>query len=292
MKSITDTFRVFASEFDARFDKFLTTTDVPDQLLEAVRYSALAPGKRIRPCLVIECCKLVGGKLDDAWPAAAAVECIHAFSLVHDDLPALDNDDLRRGRPTTHKQFGEAMAVLAGDALVMLAFELVAGKIADPAASRVVTVTLARATGWHGMIGGQASDLMGEKQAPSESLARSIHDRKTASLFAASCRIGAIVSGATQETIDCLGRFGTHLGRVFQIADDLLDVTASSDVLGKSTGKDAVAGKQTYPACVGVEASRAALHTEVEAAIEELRQFGDAADPLREIARFAGSRNY
>ncbi len=292
MENIADTLCGFASEFDTRLDRYLTGTDIPRELLEAVRYSALAPGKRIRPYLVIECCKLVGGRLDDAWPAAAAVECIHAFSLVHDDLPALDNDDLRRGRPTTHKKFGEAMAILAGDALVMLAFELVAGQIADPAVSRVATVTLARAAGWHGMIGGQVSDLIGEKEAPSESLTRSIHDRKTARLFAAACEIGSELGSNKPGTCISLRWFGMHLGRAFQIADDLLDVTASAAVLGKATGKDVVAGKQTYLACVGLEASRAALQTEVESAIEELRLFGDAAEPLREIARFAGSRKF
>jgi geranylgeranyl pyrophosphate synthase len=291
-KDIANTLRAFAAEFDTHLDQYLSTTDSPSQLFEAVRYSALAPGKRIRPYLVIECCKLVGGKPDDAWPAAVAVECIHAFSLVHDDLPALDNDDLRRGRPTTHKKFGEAMAILAGDALVMLAFEFVAGKIADPIVSRVVSVMLARAAGWHGMIGGQVSDLIGENEAPSESLTRSIHDRKTARLFAVACEIGAEVGKGKPGTGTSLRCFGMHLGRVFQIADDLLDVTSNAATLGKSAGKDAMAGKQTFPACVGVEASQTGLMAELEAAIEELRMFGEAADPLREIAHYAGSRNY
>lgn len=291
-KSIADTLRTFAAEFNDRLDQYLTTTDVPDQLLEAIRYSALAPGKRIRPYLVMECCKLVGSTPNDAWPAAAAIECIHAFSLVHDDLPALDNDDLRRGRPTTHKKFGEAMAILAGDALVMLAFELVAGNITDSAASRAVTIALARAAGWHGMIGGQASDLIGEKQPPLESTTQSIHERKTARLFAAACEIGAEVGNAKSELKSSLRQFGMHLGCAFQIADDLLDVTATATIVGKKTGKDAVAGKQTYPACVGVDASRSTLQCKVDAAILELRGFGSEADPLRDMARFAGSRNF
>ena len=292
MQNFADTLRAFAAEFDPRFDQYLTATDIPQELFEAVRYSALAPGKRIRPYLVIECCKLVGGKVDDAWPAAAAVECIHAFSLVHDDLPALDNDDLRRGRPTTHKKFGEAIAILAGDALVMLAFELASSKMADPVSARAVTVTLARAAGWQGMIGGQAMDLIGQIRPASESTTRDIHDRKTARLFAAASKIGADMGKSQPGTSNTLWDFGIHLGHAFQIADDLLDVTASADALGKSTGKDAAAGKQTYPACVGVEASRVALHCKVEAAIVELSMFGPEADPLREVARYAASRKF
>lgn len=291
-RPIVDTLREFTAEFDLRFDQYLTGRDIPNELMEAVRYSALAPGKRIRPFLLCRCCELVHGKSNDAWPAAAAVECIHAFSLVHDDLPALDNDDLRRGRPTTHKRFGDAMAILAGDALVMLAFELVAFQISDPGLSRVVTGILASAAGWNGMIGGQVSDLVGEKQSPSESLTRSIHDRKTARLFAAACEIGAAIGNPEPEVQTALRRYGMHLGRAFQIADDLLDVTADADVIGKATGKDAIAGKQTFPACVGVEASRAALKLEVDSAIAELQHFGEIADLLRDLARFAGDRNY
>lgn len=292
MVSIADTLRAFAAEFNPRFDQYLTANDIPGELFDAIRYSALAPGKRIRPFQVIECCKLVGGKLEDAWPAAAAVECIHAFSLVHDDLPALDNDDLRRGRPTTHRQFGEAMAILAGDALVMLAFELIAHNVADAVRASAMTLELAQGAGWSGMIGGQAVDITGNQSPPSLDLARYIHDRKTASLFAASCRVGAIAGGGREESIASLGRFGMHLGRAFQIADDLLDVTSNAQTLGKSAGKDAAAGKQTFPACVGVEASRAEIDRSVEAAIGELRQFGQIADDLRALAHYAGSRNY
>ena len=220
------------------------------------------------------------------------MECIHAFSLVHDDLPALDNDDLRRGRPTAHRQFGEAMAILAGDALVMLAFELIAHHTSDAAYARAMTLELARGAGWSGMIGGQAVDITGNQAAPSIELIRYIHDRKTASLFAASCRIGAIAGGGREELVAALGRYGMHLGRAFQIADDLLDVTSNVQTLGKSAGKDAVAGKQTYPACVGVEASRAEIDRAVVAATEELHQFVQTADDLRALARYAGSRNY
>jgi geranylgeranyl pyrophosphate synthase len=292
MENLADSLRTFSSEFNTRFDRYLAASDVPDELLQAVRYSALAPGKRIRPYLVIRCCELVGGKREDAWATAAAVECIHAFSLVHDDLPALDNDDLRRGRPTTHRQFGEAMAILAGDALVMMAFEMIANHISDAACAKAVTLELARSAGWSGMIGGQAVDITGNQSPPSIELARYIHDRKTASLFSGSCRIGAIAGGGPEQSAATLGRYGMHLGRAFQIADDLLDVMSNAKTLGKSAGKDAVAGKQSFPACVGVEASRAEIDRSVEMAAEELRQFGTIADDLRALARYAGSRNY
>jgi len=290
--STLDSLRLFASEFDHRLGDLLAAQDVPEQLLQAVRYSALGPGKRIRPWLVVRCCELPGGKRDDAWPAAAAVECIHAFSLVHDDLPALDNDDLRRGRPTTHKKFGEAMAILAGDALVMLAFELIAVHVHDAAKAKAISRELACGAGWNGMIGGQAVDMTAHQTTPSVELARYVHDRKTASLFAASCRIGAIIGGGDPDNTASLGRFGFHLGRTFQLADDLLDVTSNAVELGKSTGKDAPAGKHSFPACVGVEASRAEIERETNFAIEELRRFGGAAEDLQAMARFVGSRNY
>ncbi len=293
MECISDSLRSFASEFDTHLDRYLKSNEgVPRELLESVRYSALAPGKRIRPYLVIRCCELVGGSRESAWPAAAAVECIHAFSLVHDDLPALDDDDLRRGKPTTHRQFGEAMAILAGDALVMLAFELLGTHVSDASRAKSMTLELARGAGWSGMIGGQAVDIVDSNLPPSIDLARYIHDRKTASLFAASCRIGAIAGGGAENAIAALGSYGLHSGRAFQIADDLLDVTSNAQILGKSAGKDTAAGKQTFPACVGVDASRAEIDRSVDAAISELRQFGREADDLRELARFAGSRNY
>lgn len=291
-KSIADTLRDFAREFDPHLDCFLSIKGPPPELLEAMRYSALAPGKRIRPYIVVHCCELVGGKRDEAWAAAGALECIHAFSLVHDDLPALDNDDLRRGRPTTHKKFGEAMAVLAGDALLTLAFELIAQHTKDPLRANMMTLELARGAGWSGMIGGQAQDVLGEKLPAALDLVRSIHDRKTAKLFAAACRVGAIAGGAAEADVTALGRYGMLLGRAFQIADDLLDVTSDSHTLGKSAGKDVTAGKQTYPACVGVEASRVEMQGCIAAALAELQSFGGKADDLAHLARYAGSRKF
>jgi geranylgeranyl diphosphate synthase type II len=290
--SPADFLRTFAAEFDGRFDAYLKVADVPAQLREAVRYSALAPGKRIRPYLVVRCCELVGGRRDDAWPAAAAIECVHAFSLVHDDLPAMDDDDLRRGRPTTHKQFNEALAILAGDALLALAFELLVRHTPDRTRVGEMVLELARRTGWTGMIGGQAADVLGQGTPPSEDLVKYIHGRKTASLFEAACRLGAMAGEGRADAVAALGRFGRHLGQAFQIADDLLDVTATSAELGKRAGKDVSAGKQTYPRCVGVEASRAMAAEEVQAAVAELSPFGPSANDLRALAEYAVSRNY
>lgn len=291
-KDIVHTLRDFASEFDKHLDRFLVFKGSPPELVEAMRYAALAPGKRIRPYVLVQCCELVGGLRKDAWPAAAAIECIHAFSLVHDDLPALDNDDFRRGQPTAHKKFGEAIAILAGDALLTYAFDLIAARVTEPDGAQAMIRVLAQHTGCYGMIGGEAQDLLSENSPPSHSLAKAIHDQKTASLFVAACKIGAIAGGATQVQIGSLGTYGFHLGLAFQIADDLLDVTATTVELGKSAGKDARAGKQSFPACVGMEASRVALRDKVEAAIMTLEIFGPEADPLREIVRFAGSRNF
>lgn len=283
--------RSFADEADAHLHEMLAVSPHDDtKLRSAVQYSLLAPGKRLRPYLVVRCCELVGGSRELAWPVAAAIECVHAFSLVHDDLPAMDNDDLRRGRPTTHKQFDQATAILAGDALVVLAFELVAGHIADATIASRLVLELAQATGWAGMIGGQAADLEGEKSPPSIDLTRSIHDRKTAALFSAAARMGAIVGRGDDTQIEAVGTYGRHFGLSFQIADDLLDVTSTTQELGKTVGKDARAGKQTYPASVGVQASGAETAAARDRAIDALSPFGDAAEDLRELARYVVSR--
>ena len=288
-----DRLRDFAVEFDRRFGDYLTPrSDIPCELLEAIRYSALAPGKRIRPYLVVRCCELAGGSREDAWAVAAAVECVHTFSLVHDDLPAMDDDDLRRGRPTTHKQFGEAVAILAGDALLVLAFELLAHHVADRRLAGEMVLELAERTGWAGMIGGQAADIAGQSQSPSLERTQFIHERKTAALFEAACRLGAMAGRGQPDAITALGGFGRCLGRAFQIADDLLDVISTAEKSGKAVGKDVAAGKQSYPRCVGVERSRAAANAAAAAAVAELERFGAAADDLRELARYVASRAF
>jgi len=285
--------RAFAAEFDRRLDAYLEPTgDVPLGLLAAVRYSALAPGKRVRPYLLTRCCELAGGDLNRAWPAAAAVECVHAFSLIHDDLPAMDDDDLRRGQPTCHKKFTEATAILAGDALVILAFELLARHSENSATTGRLVLELASGGGWAGMTGGQAADLQGETQPPSMERVEYIHAHKTARLFEASCRLGVMVAEGGADKLEALGTYGLLVGRVFQITDDLLDVTATAEALGKGVGKDAPAGKQTYPRCVGIRESRAAVERAVQAAIRAIDALGSEADDLRALARYAADRNY
>jgi geranylgeranyl diphosphate synthase type II len=200
----------FAEGFDTQFSKFLEITkDTPASLIEAMRYSALAPGKRLRPYLVTECCRLVGGTSEASLPAATAIECVHAFSLIHDDLPAMDNANLRRGRPTSHMKFGEALAILAGDALLALAFELLTARVvgnARPTADRLVALVaeLAQATGRQGMIGGQAADVEGETQPPAQDRVEYIHRCKTARLLQAACRMGVICGGGGAEPLAAL----------------------------------------------------------------------------------------
>lgn len=290
--------QAFADEFDPRLDAYLRAADeIPTDLLEAVRYSALAPGKRLRPFLTVRCCEIAGGARDAAWAPAAAVECVHAFSLIHDDLPAMDDDDFRRGRPTCHKRYGEATAILAGDALIVLAFELLAREVPDGARATAMIRELAGGAGWAGMIGGQAADMAGESVPADEALTRSIHLRKTAALIRASCRIGVIAAAKKptdggDELIETLGRYGERFGLAFQIADDLLDVTATRESAGKRVGKDAGAHKQTYPASVGIEESRRAAARAANEAIAALDGFGAQADDLRALVRFVASQHY
>lgn len=292
-ESISRTLKTFATDFDRRLESYLSpSSDAPGGLVEAIHYSALTPGKRIRPYMVIRCCELVGGESSDADPVAAAVECVHAFSLIHDDLPAMDDDELRRGRPTCHKKFGEATAILAGDALVVLAFELIAQHVQDASRVKEMVLELARGAGWTGMIGGQSADLEGQSQAPTLELTKNIHKRKTARLFESACRLGAIAGGGGDEASSGLGRYGQFVGRAFQIADDLLDLTSTAGVLGKSVGKDSRASKQTYPLCVGLDRSRAAAGEAVEAAISVLEPFGSEAEDLRLLALYVVDRNY
>ena len=219
-------------------------------------------------------------------PSAVAAECVHVFSLIHDDLPAMDDDDLRRGQPTNHKVFGEAVAILAGDALLALAFEIIARYTPDKAVVPELVAELAGATGWCGIIGGQTADVLGESQPPERELVEYIDLHKTARLFEGCCRMGAVVAGADQHQLEALGRFGRHFGTAFQIADDLLDLTSTEQQMGKRVGKDLAAGKQTYPRVAGIEASRRVAHEQVELAIAALESFGESADDLRDLARY------
>lgn len=254
------------------------------RLIEAVAYSCRAGGKRARPVLVLEAARVCGGRAEEALPAALAVECIHTFSLIHDDLPAMDDDDLRRGQPTNHVVYGQALAILAGDWLVPHAFALLATNPVPPA--RVPGLVSALAEGTKDMVIGQAADIAGETRKTDKDLVAFIHRHKTAALLEACCVLGARSAGATDEQVAALRKFGGHLGLAFQIADDVLDMTASTEALGKTAGKDAAVDKQTWPAAFGIEASTARARQEYQAGIAALASFGPEADHLRGMAEF------
>jgi geranylgeranyl diphosphate synthase, type II len=257
----------------------------PATIHKAMRYSLFAGGKRIRPLLAMAAGSAVADSSPGIEAAACSLELIHTYSLIHDDLPALDNDDLRRGRPTCHKVFGDAMAILAGDALLTLAFEVLA-KLDTTAERRVLLVgELATASGTvGGMIGGQVNDLEGEGKFPTAQLLDSIHRAKTGALLRASVRMGAIYAGADDDQLAALTSFGEHVGLAFQIVDDVLDVEEPSEKLGKTAGKDAAQHKITFPAVYGIERSREMAEQERLAAHLALQPFDDRAERLRELA--------
>jgi geranylgeranyl diphosphate synthase, type II len=224
-----------------------------------------------------------------ALAAAGAIELIHTFSLVHDDLPAMDDDDLRRGRPTNHKVFGEAMAILAGDAMVTMAFELIAADAA-PGAVPALVRELAGASGPAGMIGGQVLDIDGENVTLSLNELRQLHAMKTGALLTCACRMGAIAAGASAGHLEAVTAYGRHLGLAFQIVDDLLDVTSTPEQMGKATGKDAQKGKNTYPVVMGIESSRREADEQLSSAVRALQPLGKNADGLRQLAKFVIER--
>jgi geranylgeranyl diphosphate synthase type II len=259
------------------------------RLAEAMRYSVFAGGKRLRPMLVLLASDLCQGRQEDALPPACAIEILHTYSLVHDDLPAMDNDDLRRGRPSCHKAFDEATAILAGDALLTVAFEILARPPCERHAAAFVA-ELARGAGMAGMLAGQMADMVFEGTPPTAEAVDFIHRHKTAALVATCLRLGAIAADAPQPTIDRLGRFGQALGLAFQVADDALDVEATSEQLGKTAGKDAASGKVTYPAVFGLAQSQRRARELIGEAIAELEPFGPAADLLRDTAHYVVHR--
>lgn len=258
----------------------------PHALHKAMRYSLFAGGKRVRPILAIAAAEACGAGTAGLDDAACSLELIHTYSLIHDDLPALDNDDLRRGRPTNHKVFGEAMAILAGDGLLTLAFQVLAQcKQIDAARSvRLIGEVAAAAGTVNGMIGGQVFDIEGEGQPPTTHLLDAIHRAKTGALLCASVRLGAIWAGAGDDKLEALSRFGSHIGLAFQIVDDILDVTQTPEQLGKTPGKDARQKKITFPAVYGVDNSKAMAVRQFNQATAAISDFGIEADPLREIA--------
>jgi geranylgeranyl diphosphate synthase type II len=250
-----------------------------------MRYSLFAGGKRIRPILCMEAAYTAGGDMDGVTACACSLELIHTYSLIHDDLPALDNDDYRRGKLTNHKVFGDAMAILAGDSLLTLAFQVLAQlRVADERRTRLIA-ELATASGTvGGMIGGQVADLEGEGQPPTAELLESIHRAKTGALLRASLRMGALYAGADDEHYAALSCYGEHIGLAFQIVDDILDVEESSAALGKTAGKDAAQHKITFPAVYGLEVSHRMAEKECARAHEVLSPFADRAARLHELA--------
>lgn len=272
--------------------------DCPVRLRDAIVYSLLAPGKRLRPILCVFACEAVGGDSRAALGPAAALEMIHCYSLIHDDLPAMDDDDLRRGRPTCHIQFDEATAILAGDALQPLAFETILRSPLPPQAAAECCLALAQAAGSEGMVGGQMDDLLAEKR---DSAAMeldeqkrwldAIHRRKTGAMIAASVLMGGIAGGATPQQRAALGLYGRAIGIAFQIVDDLLDVESTAENTGKATGKDSARGKLTFPTVYGIPASREQAQQWVARAIDAVEPFGEAAFPLKRLAQYILDRS-
>lgn len=273
-----------AQEVEAAITEFVEADpDIPDRLREAMLYSLQAGGKRLRPVIVVLACEACGGQSDQAIPAAVAMEMIHTFSLIHDDLPAMDDDDLRRGKPTNHKVFGEAMAILAGDALVTNAFEVIAKGATSDRQVRQLVIELAQGSGASGMIGGQVLDMIGEHQTADLEKVCDIHTYKTAMMFRAAARMGAISADADQKIVDSLGEYGLKSGLAFQIVDDLLDISSTPQELGKQTQKDHDAGKLTWPGIAGIEAARSQVDRLTQEAVASLSELKCGGEILRQL---------
>ena len=280
---------------DRALDRYLPKANTkPATLHRAMRYSLFAGGKRLRPILCLAAAEACQGKLEDALPLACALECVHTYSLVHDDLPSMDNDDFRRGRPTCHKVFGEGIAVLTGDALLTLAFEIVSRAKPSPRHdTSMLFREIAVAAGSRKLIAGQVADLEAEGKNVKRRQLQFIHENKTAAILRSSVRLGAMSANADAGQLSAMTRFGQRLGLAFQIIDDILDVTQTSQILGKSAGKDVAARKATYPAVIGLEQSRAEARRLTREAHKALSVFrSDAAEPLHELANYLLEREY
>ena len=281
-------------QIDRALDRYLPKEKTrPATIHRAMRYSLFAGGKRLRPILCIAAAEACGGSVRDALPFAAAMECIHTYSLVHDDLPSMDNDDFRRGRPTCHKVFGDGIAVLAGDALLTIAFEILSR--AKPTSRYDMTALLREisvAAGSRKLIAGQVADLEAEGQKSDRLALRYIHENKTAAILTTSVRLGAMSANADKKRLSAMTKFGRALGLAFQVIDDILDVTQTTEKLGKSAGKDVAAQKATYPAVIGLEESRIEARRLTRIAHNALSTFGDDAKILRQLANYLLEREY
>lgn len=315
-------FAEFRKIVEEGFERYLVPSrDCPARLSESMRYSVQAGGKRLRPVMVLLACEACGGDTHDAIPAAVAIEFIHTYSLIHDDLPAMDNDDLRRGRPTNHRQFDEATAILAGDGLLTLAFELLAREIKPADVAVACVVELASAAGIEGMVGGQMADLQGERPLMVDALSQTIgsdstpdgdqtgtaattdqsgkvsqleaiHLRKTGRLLRSALTMGGRIARADGNSIEILDHFGKCVGLAFQIADDLLDITGDAAKMGKGVRKDAELGKLTYPGLLGVDESRQRAQSLIDEACRSIEPFGDRGLRLEALARFVLERDH
>lgn len=274
-------------------DSLDTAADCPPILKEAMSYSLSAGGKRLRPILVLLSCEACGGKMEAALPAACAIEMVHTYSLIHDDLPAMDDDALRRGLPTSHIKFGEANAILAGDALLTRAFEIIANKIEVKPCAAECCVDLANAAGAVGMVGGQVADLESEhlEHATLETL-EAIHRRKTGRLICSALTMGARIGGADAFTLEKLQKYGICIGLAFQITDDLLDLTGNEEKMGKGVRKDAEHGKLTYPSLIGIEESRQRAQNLIAEACLSISSLGSHGQRLEELAHFILERDH
>jgi geranylgeranyl diphosphate synthase type II len=279
---IKEFMRAKAARTEAALEDYLNTWNgVPPVLLEATRFSLFAGGKRLRPALALAAAEVISGDDAVALPAACALEMIHTYSLVHDDLPAMDDDDLRRGQPTCHKKYGEATAILAGDTLQTMAFDI----LAQANSARAVG-ELARAAGASGMVGGQQFDLSAENRQLSLDELRNVHACKTGALIRVSLRLGAILAGASDDDLEALSRYGEEIGLAFQITDDILDVVGDEAAIGKPVGSDEAKHKSTYPALVGLDQARTLADEAIARALTALDRFDERADPLRALAQY------
>lgn len=261
------------------------------RVVEAMRYSLFAGGKRFRPILCLAAAEAVGEEVEAAMPAACALEMIHTYSLIHDDLPAMDDDDLRRGKPTSHVVFGEAIAILAGDGLLTEAFVLLSGyhTLLPERALKLIGV-IARAASYRGMVGGQVVDMLSQNKPADLETVQQMHSRKTAALISAAAESGALAGRGTDDQVEALARYGRAIGLAFQIADDILDIEGDTEILGKTTGSDVARGKVTYPAVVGLEEARQTARELVNDALAALERFDQRADPLRALAKYIITR--
>ena len=284
------------ARIDEALDRFLPKeSDLPHTVHKAMRYSVFAGGKRVRPILMLAACEAVGGNTRNAVPAACSMEMIHTYSLIHDDLPAMDDDDFRRGNPTNHKVFGEAIAILAGDALLTEAFKLVSdpgfADGCDPSALLAVIHEIATCAGSAGMVGGQVIDMESEGRLDIDlPTVQYIHTHKTGALIKASVVSGALLGGASGQKLAAITRYGEAAGLAFQIADDILDIEGTTEEIGKDAGSDQARGKATYPAVIGLAAAKVEAREMMDEALRSLDIFGAEADPLREIARYIVQR--